>query len=127
MPKILIVDDEPNMQLLLQQTLAEFEDAGVELITVDNGEAALHTIKQVQPELVFLDISLPRMNGIEVCKLIKNYHELKNVYIIMLTARCHEFDKKTGLAAGADLYLAKPFDPERLIEKTYEVLGLKRK
>jgi two-component system alkaline phosphatase synthesis response regulator PhoP len=122
--KILIVDDEPHIRLLLEQTLEELEDEGVELLTADNGEEALDTIKIERPDLVFLDVMMPKMNGFDVCNAVKNEMSLKNVYIIMLTAKGQEFDKLKGQKVGADLYMTKPFDPDEVVRKSMQVLEL---
>ena len=124
MPKILIVDDEPHIRLLLEQTLEELEDAGVELLTADNGEAALGIIKSEKPELVFLDVMMPRMNGFDVCNKVKNELGIGNVYIVLLTAKGQEFDKQKGKEVGADIYMTKPFNPDEVVDKAKEVLGL---
>lgn len=124
MARILIVDDEPHIRILLEQTLEELEDEGVELDTADNGQDALDSIKAEKPDLVFLDVMMPRMNGFEVCSAVKNDLGLKDVYIVMLTAKGQEFDRQKGLEAGADVYMTKPFDPDEVVEKAREVLGL---
>ncbi len=122
--RILIVDDESHIRMLLQQTLEELEDEGVEILTADNGEAALETIKAEQPNLVFLDVMMPKMNGFDVCNAVKNEFAIADVYIIMLTAKGQEFDKQKGMDVGADLYMTKPFDPDEIVEKSREVLGM---
>lgn len=124
MARILIVDDEPHIRILLEQTLEELEDEGVELDTADNGQDALDSIKAEKPDLVFLDVMMPRMNGFEVCSAVKKDLGLKDVYIVMLTAKGQEFDRQKGLEAGADVYMTKPFDPDEVVEKAREVLGL---
>lgn len=124
MPKILIVDDEPHIRLLLEQTLEEFEEGGVELLFADNGETAITIIKDEKPELVFLDVMMPKMNGFDVCKAVKNDLNMKDVYIIMLTAKGQEFDKKKGQEVGTDIYMTKPFNPDEIVRKVKEVLGL---
>ncbi len=122
--KILIVDDEPHIRILMEQTLEELEDEGVELLTENNGEDALETIQAEKPELVFLDVMMPKMNGFEVCNAVKNELKIKGVYIIMLTAKGQEFDKQKGKEVGADLYMTKPFDPDEILEKSKEILGI---
>ena len=122
--KILIVDDEAHLRMLIQQTLEELEDEGVELLTATNGEEALETIQTEQPQLVFLDVMMPKKSGFDVCDAVKNQLHLNDVYIILLTAKGQEFDKQKGLEVGADLYLTKPFDPDFLLEKAREVLGV---
>lgn len=122
--KILIVDDEPHIRLLMAQTLEELEDEGVEVLIAENGEEAIETIKMEKPDLVFLDVMMPKMNGFDVCYAVKNNLDIKDVYIIMLTAKGQEFDKEKGQQVGADLYMTKPFDPDEVVEKSYEILGL---
>ena len=122
--KILIVDDEPHIRLLLEQTLEELEDEGVELLTATNGEEALEMIQEEQPQLVFLDVMMPKLNGFEVCQTVKHELNLAGIYIIMLTAKGQEFDKQKGAEVGADLYMTKPFDPDEILEKSVEVLGI---
>ena len=124
MPKILIVDDEPHIRLLLEQTLEEIEDAGVELLIAENGQVALEIIKNEKPNLVFLDVMMPKMNGFDVCNAVKNELGMNDVYIILLTAKGQEFDKQKGKTAGADQYLTKPFNPDEIVSKTIEILGL---
>ncbi len=121
---ILIVDDEPHIRILLEQTLEELEDKGVELLTATNGEEALEIIQESKPDLVFLDVMIPKMNGFEVCQTVKNELKTLDVYIIMLTAKGQEFDKQKGAEVGADLYMTKPFDPDEILAKTSEVLGI---
>lgn len=122
--KILIVDDEAYIRLLISQTLEELEDRGVELLTAENGEVALETIKQERPQLVFLDVMMPRKDGFEVCNTVKRELGLDEVYVIMLTAKGQEFDKQRGEQVGANLYMTKPFDPDDLLNKATQVLGL---
>ncbi len=125
MPKILIADDEPGMRILLKQTLEELEDNGVELLTASNGKEALEFIKTQRPELVFLDVMMPGIDGFEVCNEVKNKLGLKDVYIVMLTAKGQEFDKQKGMGIGVDVYMTKPFDPDEIIEKAAKILNIK--
>ncbi|HEY9618065.1 MAG TPA: response regulator [Microcoleaceae cyanobacterium] len=122
--KILIVDDEPHIRLLLEQTLEELEDQDVELLTATNGKEALELIQSELPQLVFLDVMMPQMNGFDVCHTVKHELAIADIYIIMLTAKGQEFDKQKGMEVGADLYMTKPFDPDEVMEKSMEVLGL---
>jgi two-component system alkaline phosphatase synthesis response regulator PhoP len=124
MPKILIVDDEPHIRLLLMQTLEELEDRGVELMSAENGEQALATIRQEKPELVFLDVMMPKMNGFDVCRTIRDDAALKHISIVMLTAKGQEFDRQKGNEVGADVYMTKPFDPDEVVHKAKEVLKI---
>ncbi len=122
--KILIVDDEPHIRALLEQTLEDFEDNDVEIFTAKDGQEGLEIIKDEHPNLVFLDVMMPKMNGFDVCQAVKHELNLQDVYIIMLTAKGQEFDKKKGLESGADTYMTKPFDPDEIIEKASTVLGI---
>jgi two-component system alkaline phosphatase synthesis response regulator PhoP len=122
--KILIVDDEAHIRMLIEQTLEELEDEGVEFLTAENGEVALEIIKEEKPNLVFLDVMMPKMNGMEVCRRIKKELEMKEVFIVLLTAKGQELDRQKGLDVGADVYMTKPFDPEVLLNKAKEVLGI---
>ena len=122
--KILIVDDEPHIRVLLEQTLEDFEDEGVEILIAKDGQEGLDIIQEEHPDLVFLDIMMPKMNGFDVCNTVKNELNLKDVYIVMLTAKGQEFDKKKGVEVGTDTYMTKPFDPDAIVEKAEEVLGI---
>ena len=123
--KILIVDDEAHIRMLIEQTLEELEDEGVEFLTAENGEIALEIIQIENPKLVFLDVMMPKMNGMEVCRRVKKELELKDVFIVLLTAKGQELDRQRGQEVGADVYMTKPFDPEIILSKAKEVLGIK--
>jgi DNA-binding response OmpR family regulator len=90
----------------------------------ENGEEALELIKTEKPNLVFLDVMMPKMNGFDVCNAVKNELKMDDVYIVMLTAKGQEYDKQKGTDVGADIYLTKPFDPDEIRDKVEEVLGL---
>ncbi len=122
--KILIVDDEVHLRTLLHQTLEELEDDGIELHAASNGEEALAAIESMRPDLVFLDVMMPKLSGFDVCERVKNGLGLSDVYIVLLTAKGQEFDRQRGVQVGADLYMTKPFDPDALLMKAREVLGL---
>jgi len=124
MPIILIVDDEPHIRLLLEQTMEELEDEGVELLTAANGIDALNIIKEKRPELIFIDVMMPGMSGFEVCNKVKNELGMKELYMIMLTAKGQEVDREQGIKSGADIYMTKPFNPDEVLKKAREVLGL---
>ncbi|GFE70370.1 response regulator transcription factor [Chroococcus sp. FPU101] len=122
--KVLIVDDEPNILILMEQALEKLEeDYNVILLTAKNGTEALDIIQQQQPDLVFLDVMMPKLSGLDVCRIIKNEYKMNNIFIIMLTAKGQEFDKKNGIAMGADLYMTKPFRPKEVLCKSLEILG----
>lgn len=122
--KILIVDDEAFIRMLIEQTLEDLEEEGVEILSASNGVEGLVLIKEERPQLVFLDVMMPKMNGFDVCRTVKHDLGMEEVYIIMLTAKGQEFDKQKGEAVGADIYMTKPFDPDELLEKAEEILGL---
>jgi len=122
--KILIVDDEAHIRMLIEQTLEELEDEGVEFLTADNGATALDIIQSETPELVFLDVMMPKMNGMEVCRRVKKDLVIDNVFIVLLTAKGQELDRQKGQEVGADVYMTKPFDPEAILSKARDVLEL---
>ncbi|WP_107667721.1 PleD family two-component system response regulator [Cyanothece sp. BG0011] len=124
MKKILIVDDEPNIIILMEQILEELEDKGVLLLTAKDGKKALEVIKKEEPDLVFLDVMIPHISGLEVCKIVKDNNHLSHVYIILLTARGQSFDEENGMEAGADLYITKPFRPKEILLKSKSILGI---
>ena len=124
MSTILIVDDEAHLRSLIQQTLEELEDEGVELITACNGEEAIAKIEEVRPNLVFLDVMMPKLSGFDVCRRVKHALGLQEVFIVLLTAKGQELDRQKGQEVGADLYMTKPFDPDALLRKAREVLAL---
>ena len=123
--KILIVDDEVHIKMLLEQTLEELEDEfDVELFTASDGEEGLEFIRSKRPDLVFLDIMMPKMNGYEVCRIVKDDMDIEDTKIILLTAKGQEVDRKQGLELGAMMYMTKPFDPDEILRVSKELLGL---
>jgi len=120
--KILLVDDEPFILTLLEQTLEGFEEKGVTLLKARNGEDALRLAQTERPDLVFLDVMIPRLSGYDVCQRIKEDDHLKSIYVILLTARGQETDRERGIDVGADEYMTKPFDPDVIIQRTQEIL-----
>jgi DNA-binding response OmpR family regulator len=124
MPTVLIVDDEQHIRLLIEQTLEELEDDGVELLTAADGVEALDVVANQRPDLVFLDASMPRKDGFEVARSIKADPTMAGTTVIMLTARGQAYDREAGAEAGADYYLTKPFDPDDLLRRARRALGL---
>lgn len=120
----MIVDDEAHIRMLLEQTLEELEDEGVNFFSAQNGEEALEIIQKENPQLVFLDVMMPKMNGMEVCRRVKKELNLDHIFIVLLTAKGQELDRQKGQEVGADLYMTKPFDPEAILNKAREVLGI---
>ena len=120
---VLIVDDEQHIRLLIEQTLEELTDEGVELYTASDGEEALAAIEAQSPDLVFLDVMMPRRNGLEVARAVRDELGRADTHIVLLTAKGQAVDREAGLAAGANRYLTKPFDPDELLAIAHEVLG----
>jgi len=120
---VLIVDDEQHIRLLIEQALEDLVDDGVELYTASDGEEALAVIAAQRPDLVFLDVMMPRRNGLEVCRAVRGELGMADAHIVLLTAKGQAHDREEGLAAGADRYLTKPFDPDELLEIAREALA----
>jgi DNA-binding response OmpR family regulator len=118
--RILVVDDEMYIVNILDFTLA---GEGWEVISANNGEDALRTLLKFEPDLVILDVMMPRIDGVEVCRAIKARDESANTPVILLSAKDGEKDREEGLEAGADLYLTKPFSPARLIEEIRNLMN----
>jgi len=89
---------------------------------VDDGEKAFHAVRELRPDLVLLDIMMPKMDGYEVCQRIRSDASLKSVRIVMLTAKGREVEKEKGLALGADSYITKPFSTREVVSKVKELL-----
>ena len=119
--RILLVDDERSVLGLAEATLA-IEDS-YELIMALDGEEAIAICKAQQPDLMFLDLLMPKKNGIEVCRELKEDPETRHVKIVMLTAMSQDADRLTALNAGADGYITKPFSPKALLDKAEEMLA----
>ena len=119
MKKILIVDDEQDIVDSLKFVL---EAEGYECFTALNGEDGLKAAKEVMPDLIILDIMMPKMNGYKISRLLKFDSKYKDIPIIMLTARSQEEDKLIGEETGANEYITKPFDLDFVIEKVNEYL-----
>ncbi|WP_019242882.1 MULTISPECIES: response regulator transcription factor [Bacillus] len=115
--KVLVVDDEQSILTLLQYNL---EQAGFEVITAADGEEAISMAEAENPNLIVLDLMLPKLDGIEVCKLLRQ--RKMNVPILMLTAKDDELDKILGLELGADDYMTKPFSPREVVARVKAIL-----
>jgi two-component system alkaline phosphatase synthesis response regulator PhoP len=118
--KILLVDDEPNVVKSLAFVLRK---EGYDVSSAANGEDAMTMIQESKPNLMFLDVMMPKKNGYEVCQEIKSNSSLRDIHIIMLTAKGQETDKEMGLNAGADEFMTKPFSPMVVVDKVKELLG----
>jgi DNA-binding response OmpR family regulator len=112
MARILVVDDEPDILELARVIL---KSKGYEVITANDGQEALEKVSVSKPDLIILDILMPRMNGFEVCKKLKSDQETASIPILMFTVLGRDKDREQGLKAGADDYLVKPFSAEELI------------
>jgi DNA-binding response OmpR family regulator len=121
---IVIVDDETHIRILLEETLEELEDEGIEIHLASNGEQALEVIRRQQPKLVFLDVMMPILNGYDVCEQVRKEPALDGIQIIMLTAKGQDQDRQRGMAAGANDYITKPFDPDVVLARARAVFGL---
>lgn len=115
--KILIVDDEAHILELVKVCL---EDSGFDVIEAYDGIEALDKAKTEKPDIILLDIMIPKLDGYEVCRKIKQDEETKSIPVVMLTAKGQEVDKVKGFQSGADSYMTKPFSPLRLLTEIDE-------
>ena len=120
MSKILIAEDERDIRDLIAFTL---RFAGYEVLTANNGEEAVTMTQNELPDLVLTDVRMPKMTGYEACKLIKADPNTRHIPVVFLSAKGQEAEVQSGLAAGADEYLLKPFAPDQLTRKVAEILG----
>jgi two-component system phosphate regulon response regulator PhoB len=118
-PKILVVDDEPEAVELLEFNLKQ---AGFDVISAADGAEALRKARSAFPSLVVLDLMLPEIDGLEVCKMLRRDRATAQIPIIMLTAKAAEIDRILGLELGADDYITKPFSPRELVLRVQKVL-----
>lgn len=117
--RILVVDDEPDILELVRFNL---EKEGFEVKTVQNGEEALRWVNRHAPDCIILDLMLPGMDGLEICRRIKGSEALQSIPILMLTAKAEETDMVIGLEVGADDYITKPFSPKVLVARVRAAL-----
>jgi len=118
--KILVVDDENYILHILDFSLGA---EGYEVITAEDGEEAVRKVKEERPDLVVLDVMMPKMDGFEACRMIKRDAELSGTPVILLSAKARDVDQKQGYEAGADDYITKPFSPRKLVEKINSILA----
>jgi len=118
--KILIVDDEEDLAFSIARRLAS---AGYEAICAEDGAEGLRRAQTEAPDLIILDLMLPKMDGYKVCRLLKFDERFKHIPIVILSARCQDDDMDLGKKTGADAYMTKPFDPAALLDKIRELLG----
>jgi DNA-binding response OmpR family regulator len=112
--KILVVDDEPNILMSIEYIL---DMEGYEVHTARDGEEALSVAECIRPDLILLDVSMPRKDGYEVCRILREREDMAGTKVIMLTAKGQALEKKKGIEVGADEYVTKPFSAVDLLEK----------
>ena len=117
---ILVVDDEPNILISLEFLMSK---AGYQVRTAADGDAALEAIRAAPPDLVLLDVSMPRRSGYEVCEAVRAEPAWSGVRVVMLTARGRDVEREKGLAMGADDYITKPFASRELVAKVEALIG----
>ena len=118
--RILVVDDEVYIVHILDFSLGM---EGYEVVTALDGEQALEKVAQQKPDLIVLDIMMPKLDGYETCKALKSKDETKDIPVILLSAKGRNVDQKTGFEVGADDYITKPFSPCKLVERINAILG----
>ena|SRR3990172_3296990 len=118
--KILVTEDSPTVLEILKSVL---EEEGYEVIAATDGQQALNLAKTDKPDLIVLDLMLPKIDGYKVCRILKFDEKYKNIPIIMLTARTKESDENLGKEVGADAYIRKPFQPEVIIDQIRKLLN----
>jgi len=119
MTKILIAEDEPDIRDLVAFTL---RFAGYEVVTCSNGEEAVELANNEVPDLILLDVRMPRLTGYDACKQIKETPELKDIPVVFLSAKGQESEIQSGMDAGAEEYLLKPFAPDQLTDRVRSIL-----
>lgn len=117
---VLIVDDEPNIVLSLEFLMKK---EGYEVLSVSNGDEAMQVITERIPDLIILDVMMPRKDGYEVCQELRSNPSWRDMKIIMLTAKGRDVEREKGLALGADDYVTKPFATQELVEKVKALLN----
>ena len=118
-PNILIVDDEVQLVEMVKMRL---EASGYEIIFAHDGQEGLDKAKKEKPDLMILDLMLPKIDGYKVCRMLKFDEKYKQIPIILFSARAQDEDKQMGKEVGADAYITKPFDPQALLGKIKELL-----
>ena len=118
--KILVVDDEIYIVHILDFSLGM---EGYEVVTALDGEQALEKVKTEKPDLIVLDIMMPKLDGYEVCKNIKSSASTQHIPVILLSAKGRNVDHKLGFDVGADDYITKPFSPRKMVERINQLLG----
>ena len=117
---VLVVDDEPFICRSLSFVLRK---GNYHVVEARNGEEALAAVREHKPDLVFMDVMMPQLNGFDVCAAIKQDPELRSTRVILLTAKGQDSDREVGTRAGADAYMTKPFSPTKILERARELLA----
>jgi DNA-binding response OmpR family regulator len=120
MTKILIAEDEPDIRELVAFTL---RFGGYEVIAASNGEEAVHAAARELPDLVLMDVRMPRLTGYDACRMMKASAELKDIPVVFLSAKGQDAEIQSGLEAGAEEYLLKPFSPDQLTSRVRAILA----
>lgn len=123
MKKVLLADDEDGVLALVSATLGN--DRRYTLLTAKDGEEALSIARKEVPDLIFLDIMMPKMDGYQVCQALKHANATRHIKVVMLTAMAQDANRERARSAGADDYFTKPFSPTALLEKVSDLLDLK--
>ena len=123
MTLVLVADDDADIRDLV---VFKVEQLGVEVVAVGDGQAAIDTVRARRPDLAVLDVSMPGLSGIDVCRMIRAEPEIAGTPVIMLTARVQEQDVEHGFTAGADDYVTKPFSPRELVSRVQALLSRAR-
>jgi DNA-binding response OmpR family regulator len=118
--RVLVVDDEPNIVLSLEFLMKR---EGYNVTTAGDGDAALKAVDAKVPDLILLDINMPKRDGFDVCETLRANPEYKDIKILMLTAKGRDVDQEKGLALGADDYVTKPFATQEVVAKVAELLA----
>ena len=122
--RVLLVDDEPHLLLLVEGRL---KANGYEVLSADNGQSALEMAKREKPDLIILDLMLPKMDGYKVCGLLKKDLRYSKIPIILFSARAQQEDVELGKEVGADAYITKPFEPQSFLAKIEELISKESK
>ena len=117
--KILVVDDEVNITQILEFSIGA---EGYEVITAANGEEAIDKARREQPDLIILDIMMPKIDGYEACRILKANPLTKSIPVVLLTAKGRDIDKRLGYEVGATDYIIKPFSPNKLVDRIHQLL-----
>ena len=120
--KILICDDEAHIRRLIEQCLEELEEEGVEIFTAADGEEAIGRIEEDRPDMIILDVMMPKINGFDICEKVKTDERLRSAFVMLLTAKGQEYDRLRGEQAGPNRYMTKPFERTELLARIEALL-----